>query len=405
MRVLHILGQRPDGTGSGVFVRHAWDEGQRAGNEVHVLHAAYLDDRFSEFFGDSATPVTCGTESADYPSLIPGMSDIMPYPSVRYTDLDSEDIERFLAAYETKLKQLLNWFRPDVLHFHHLWVLLGLLRTGMPPAVVTIHGTGLQQSRLAPQHRSFVERGVPHVRRFMGVSAEVVRTAGEQFAIPPGRIQVVGNGYDPRVFRPEGPIAEGPDGQVVLAVGKFVRCKGFEHLIRAFSRAALPATRLVILGTGPEEEINRLRSVARQELVGNLLHLPGHVVAPAVAQWMRRADLFVLSSTSEAFGLVLLEAMACGCRAVATRTAGPMEFVSEAMLSTGAVRLVELPRDDSSAETRQFEVNLGGAIRAALVEDHAVTDRHALSRPIEDRTWSGVNRTLQDVYAGVIQPN
>ena len=111
----------------------------------------------------------------------------------------------------------------------------------------------------------------------------------------------------------------------ILAVGRFVHEKGFVSLIRAFARLNRPQARLVILGKGPEQskmeaEIKRLR-------LGDRVSLPGYAKEP----WTHyaTAKCFVLSSNSEPFGNVVVEAMAYGLPVVATACAGPLEILMQ----------------------------------------------------------------------------
>ncbi len=109
----------------------------------------------------------------------------------------------------------------------------------------------------------------------------------------------------------------------ILAVGRFVPEKDFETLIRAFARVDRPSAKLVILGKGPDEaklvaEIKRLGLTDR-------VSLPGYSREP----WAHYANAkcFALSSNSEPFGNVVVEAMAHGLPVVSTACYGPQEIL------------------------------------------------------------------------------
>jgi glycosyltransferase involved in cell wall biosynthesis len=109
----------------------------------------------------------------------------------------------------------------------------------------------------------------------------------------------------------------------LLAVGRFVPEKDFTTLIRAFARLERPGAKLVILGKGPEE--GKLRSeIARLGLKKRVL-LPGYSKEP----WSHYAGAkcFVLSSNSEPFGNVIVEALAYGLPVVSTACSGPQEIL------------------------------------------------------------------------------
>jgi glycosyltransferase involved in cell wall biosynthesis len=109
----------------------------------------------------------------------------------------------------------------------------------------------------------------------------------------------------------------------LLAVGRLVPEKNFPTLIRAFARMNRPDTKLIILGKGPEE--GRLRAeIAKLGLKKRVL-LPGYSKEPW--QYYERAKCFVLSSTSEPFGNVVVEALAHGLPVVSTACAGPQEIL------------------------------------------------------------------------------
>jgi glycosyltransferase involved in cell wall biosynthesis len=114
--------------------------------------------------------------------------------------------------------------------------------------------------------------------------------------------------------------------RVVLAAGRLVPQKGFDLLIEAFARVAAeyPAWNLCILGEGPLR--SALTAQAAALGVGTRVRLPGHVAHPQA--WMRRADLFVLSSRFEGLPNVLLEAMAHGMPCISFDCAsGPAELI------------------------------------------------------------------------------
>lgn len=107
-----------------------------------------------------------------------------------------------------------------------------------------------------------------------------------------------------------------PEGPAVAAMGRLDPGKNFALLIRAFAlaRAKHLAWRLAILGEGPERP--RLEALAAGLGLGPWVHLPGRVDDPLT--YLRRAEIFALSSEYEGFPMSLLEAMSCGLAVVAT---------------------------------------------------------------------------------------
>ena len=126
---------------------------------------------------------------------------------------------------------------------------------------------------------------------------------------------------------------------LILAVGRLVADKNFALLVRAMARPELQEARLVILGEG--EERGALEALVKQLGLESRVELPGHADDPW--PWYEKARCLALSSDSESFGNVVVEALAFGLPVVATACAGPEEILSGPELG----RIV--PRDDERA--------------------------------------------------------
>ena len=114
-------------------------------------------------------------------------------------------------------------------------------------------------------------------------------------------------------------LGAGPGDYLIGGVGRLAHSKGFDLLIEAFRRAALPAARLVILGEGRERR--RLQKQCAERVA-----LPGF--RARIKEYYQAFDLFVSPSRSEPLGRVVLEALDAGVPVVATECAGPKEILS-----------------------------------------------------------------------------
>ncbi len=167
-----------------------------------------------------------------------------------------------------------------------------------------------------------------------------VSRASEDFCaflgVPRERIEVIPNGVDLSTFR-RGLDAEGlrrrmgvGDGEPLVATAiRLVKRKGPYLLLRAFQevRREVPGARLVMAGEGPEEE--GIRREVEREGLGERVELLGRLPHPEVARLMAGADVFVLPSSVEAFGLAAIEAMAVGTPVICPRAGGILEFARE----------------------------------------------------------------------------
>jgi D-inositol-3-phosphate glycosyltransferase len=155
------------------------------------------------------------------------------------------------------------------------------------------------------------------------------------------RISVVPCGVDAEKFRPgsqqaaRGVLGLG-DERLILFVGRIQQLKGIEIVIRAAAllRARersreLPSFRVLIVGGRPAErddpesrEIARLQKVASELGIADHIQWVGAVDHDALPEYYRAADVTVMPSTYESFGLVAVESMACGTPVVAARVGG-----------------------------------------------------------------------------------
>ena len=112
---------------------------------------------------------------------------------------------------------------------------------------------------------------------------------------------------------------------VVLAAGRFATYKNFPMLVRAFAHVTTPGARLVLMGEGDDRP--RIEAEVARLHLGDRVTLTGY--QPEPWRYYERARCFVSSADSEAFGLVIVEALAYGLPVVSTRTEGPGEILED----------------------------------------------------------------------------
>jgi len=180
-------------------------------------------------------------------------------------------------------------------------------------------------------------------------SRSVARELVAHDAVPESQIHLAYNGIDTCVFCREGASAESPwPGALVIGIVCALRPeKGLPLLLDAFARvrASQPETRLLIVGSGPMQP--ELEARATSLGLGATCRFQSAV--PNVAEWLRVMDIFVLPSLSEALSNSLMEAMACGCCAIAADTGGNPELVQDG--ETGLL----FPAGDSAALAVRLE--------------------------------------------------
>jgi glycosyltransferase involved in cell wall biosynthesis len=248
------------------------------------------------------------------------------------------------------------------------------------PLVVTARGSDVN---LIPDYRVprlLIQWAARHARASIGVSAALVERL-QQLGTDAARLHVMRNGVDldrfavldQNTMRGELGIYGAP---VLLTVGNLQEHKGQRLVVDAFAqlRKRQPAARLLLVGEGPDRA-HLERQIAAAGLAGAAT-LVGAVPNTDLAKWYSAADVLVLASSREGWPNVLLEAMACGTPAVASRVGGVPEIVQSAV----AGRVV--------AERT-------GAAFAAAIEDllAARNERSRVRQYAEGFSW---DRTSQD---------
>ena len=217
-------------------------------------------------------------------------------------------------------------FRPDVVHAHVFSAALPALALGRlsrSTVAVTEHYTGFQ--------RGLVRGADRLVARIAFSKADVVAPVSEDLAahlrrIAPGaNLRVMPNTVDTRAFSSaEHPRHDGPAR--LLCVGALAEKKGHADLLAAVA-GLIPRRDVVLDLVGDGELRGELERSAVELGVSERVRFHGEVPKERVAELMRAADLFVLPSLHETFGCVLIEAMASGLPAVATRVGGVPEVL------------------------------------------------------------------------------
>lgn len=222
---------------------------------------------------------------------------------------------------------------PDIIHAHSAWWAgAAAIRVGetlgCPVVLTEHHDRFLKPESLSSRRQSYARHAFRNATAVSCVSHEL-RSSLRDWGIT-REISVVPNPIFPSNFplRSE-PLRSPHDTSFrFLAVGHLYAHKGMQTLIDAFAEAFPNAdVELVIGGSGPEH--GRLRQQISDRALSSRVRLAGQLPPDQVVQHMHRADAFVLPSHREPFGIVVLEALACGIPVLATRSGGPSSIVTD----------------------------------------------------------------------------
>ena len=195
------------------------------------------------------------------------------------------------------------------------------------PVVITARGTDVNLLPRFAVPRRMIVWAARRAAALVTVSA-ALKTALTQLGVDGGKITVLRNGVDTRLFHPVDRASQrarlGLAGTVLLSVGNLVENKGHDLVLRALPE--FPDACLLVIGEGGEE--NRLKDLARALRIQDRVRFLGAMPQEQLAAYYGAADALVLASSREGWPNVLLEAMACGTPVVSACVGGTPEIVA-----------------------------------------------------------------------------
>jgi glycosyltransferase involved in cell wall biosynthesis len=296
-----------------------------------------------------------------------------------------------IAAYVSRLRRLLRQRKPDVIHSNgfKMHVLSAMAKPRGVPLVWHVHDYVQSRPFMASLLKLLHKRCSMAIVNSNSVGRDVRAGCGD--ALP---IQTVYNGVDTKVFSPCGdrldldslsglPSAE-PGTIRVGLLATFARWKGHETFLQALALVARDLPGLPVRGyivgdalyqtDGSQTSLDELKGIAERLGISGRIGFTGFVDEPASA--MRALDIVVHASTMpEPFGLVIVEAMACGRAVVASEAGGALE-----LLETGKNALGHTPGDAAQLAERITRLANDPQLRARLGVAGRATAEHRFNR-------------------------
>jgi D-inositol-3-phosphate glycosyltransferase len=282
---------------------------------------------------------------------LPGRVQLAPGVVVEHVDagppehIFRDDLLPHMRAFGRRLRRAWELDPPDLVHAHHWMSGLAALAAAEPlgiPVVQTFHMLGVVKRRhqghkdTSPPERIDLERRIAQrAQRVLATCSdelfELVRLGADARLV-----DIVPCGVDLALFKPSGSrMARRAGLQRLVVVSRLVERKGIGNTISAL--AHIPNCELLIAG-GPEPqelerdpEAVRLLRLAEQQGVSERVHLLGGLERRQVPELMRSADAVVSVPWYEPFGLVAVEAMACGVPVVASAVGGQVDTVVDGL--------------------------------------------------------------------------
>lgn len=346
MKILSVTAQKPDSTGSGVYLAELVKEFEYLGHEQAVIAGVYKTDVIPFSTNVKFYPLYFKTNNL--PFAIAGMSDEMPYESTVYGQMTPEMVDTFECEFKRKIREAVEDFNPDIIVCHHLYLVTSLVRELYPNKKVFgfCHNTDLRQMKKIPLERAYIKEQIQKLDKIFALHKEQKQEIMNVYEVPEFKILIAGAGYNQHVFysaeitdkeQYQGELSEKQmDGNKVIRLifaGKLSEKKGIISLIKSLSLLKELVADDILFelalagGYGREEEYAYIQSLAKEapykvEFLGRLPH-------DKLAKEYQKSDVFVLPSFYEGLPMVVIEAMACGNRVVVTDLPGVRPWIEE----------------------------------------------------------------------------
>jgi len=229
----------------------------------------------------------------------------------------------------------------DLIHAHMTWpsgaVAVELKKRFNVPVIITEHTSSTFNKAVSKNDICW--------KKTLNASDAIIRVKNgdtvlfKSFNVQKDKIHVIPNGFDAEKFFPM-PILQcrnllglPNDKKILLNVGNlYSPVKGHKFFIEAISHIVNIRQDIlgIIIGSGKLEK--QLNELIEELQLGQYIRLVGSKPYPEIPLWMNTCDLFVLPSLSESFGIVQIEAMACGKPVIATRNGGSEEVITSEKL-------------------------------------------------------------------------
>lgn len=386
------LGQTRDAGGMNVYIRDLARELGRGGLFVDIFTRR----------ADPAIPAIQHLSERVRLVHIPAGPTAPLAPSALYPYVDQ--FERHIARFAAR-----DGCGYDLIHSHYwLSALAGmrLARAWDVPHVMMYHtverlkaqhagraadGATSPASALRMEHEGHIAAAADRITVSTTHEAEQLRRA---YGVPEARLRIIPCGVDLRRFSPGGEGARAAARQALglgdlpalLFVGRLDPIKGLDLLLESVATMSLPA-QLIVVGGNPrgDAEVDRLRERARALGLDRRVRFPGAVAQERLPVYYRAADALVVTSHYESFGLVAVEALACGTPVVAAQVGGLPSIIRHGV--NGLLVPWRCPR----AFAEQLDLLLGtAALRAQL--------RMGARRSVERFDWRRIGDRVRQVY-------
>ena len=336
MKIYQMMHFPLEGAGTGIYVDSLAKSLIKEGHKVRVLCSDhYLP---SKPYPVEAVLFSNGeNERFDLDFDFPVFASHPLSKGKKFGELSKTQRQAYFQAFRSRIENGLSQFCPDIVHVHHGWVIASILAEFDVPCIITLHGTEYHAFKNYKDYQEAVLRGIHGAEIIVALTEDERTQAIDAYGLDPQRITVIKSGTDTDMFKPlevdkknllRGYSIEDVDRPVVFFGGRLTAQKGVDTLIRAAEIYSQMDEKPITLIAGEGDLRGQLEKLTRELKLDGVYFL-GNQSHQQMLKLFNVADVAAMPSMFEAFGLVALEALACGTPVVAGDVGGFGQIVNE----------------------------------------------------------------------------
>jgi len=255
----------------------------------------------------------------------------------KFDELTQNQRKDYFKAFRRKIEQGISGFKPDVIHVHHGWVIASILAEFNIPYVITLHGTEYYAFKKYTEYQGPTLRGIHGAQIIMVLTEQEKEQAIDAYGLDPQKIIIVTSGTDTSVFKPleidkgvflKSYSVKEVNRPIVFFGGRLTAQKGLDTLIKAAEIYSKENERPITLIAG-DGDLKKQSEKLAQELKLTDIYFLGNQDHQQMVKLFNIADVVAVPSRFEPFGLIALEALACGTPVIAGNTEGFKQTINE----------------------------------------------------------------------------